>query len=48
MLGEFNTKINISVKRVIVVVLYVLGILFEFSTNDIFNIKSLNFKDIVI
>ena len=46
--SEFNTKINVSEKRAIVVALHKLGVPFEPPTNDILNIKRLNFKDIVI
>lgn len=46
--SEFNTKINVSEKRAIVVALHKLGVPFEPPTNDILNIKKLNFKDIVI
>ena len=46
--SEFNTKINVSEKRAIVVALHKLGVPFEPPTNDILNIKRLNFKDVVI
>ena len=46
--SEFNTKINVSEKRAIVVALHKLGVPFESPTNDILNIKRLNFKDVVI
>ena len=46
--SEFNTKINVSEKRAIVVTLHKLGVPFEPPTNDILNIKRLNFKDVVI
>lgn len=46
--SEFNTKINVSEKRAIVVALHKLGVPFEPPTNDILNIKRLKLKDVVI
>lgn len=46
--NEFNTKLNISEKRAVVVALHKLGIPFEVPTKDTFDIKSIRFKDITI
>lgn len=45
---EFNTKLSISEKRAVVVALHKLGVPFETLTNDIFDIKNIRFKDVVI
>ena len=46
--NEFNTKLNVSEKRAVVVALHKLGIPFEAPTKDAFDIKNIRFKDIVI
>lgn len=46
--NEFNTKLNVSEKRAVVVALHKLGIPFETPTKDAFDIKNIRFKDIVI
>ncbi|WP_286155877.1 hypothetical protein [Parabacteroides goldsteinii] len=46
--NEFNTKLNVSEKRAVVVALHKIGIPFEISTKDDFDIKNLRLKDIII
>lgn len=46
--NEFNTKLNVSEKRAVVVALHKLGVPFEAPTRDTFDIRSIRFKDIVI
>ncbi len=46
--NEFNTKLNVSEKRAVVVALHKIGIPFEISTKDDFYIKNLRLKDIII
>ena len=46
--NEFNTKLNISEKRAVVVALHKLGIPFEAPTKDTFDIKNIRLKDIAI
>ena len=46
--NEFNTKLNVSKKRAVVVALHKIGIPFEISTKDDFDIKNLRLKDIII
>ena len=46
--NEFNTKLNVSEKRAVVVALHKIGVPFEISTKDDFDIKNLRLKDIII
>ncbi len=46
--NEFNTRLNVSEKRAVVVALHKIGIPFEISTKDDFDIKNLRLKDIII
>lgn len=46
--NEFNTKLNVSEKRAVVVALHKLGIPFEAPTRDTFDIKNIRLKDIAI
>ena len=46
--NEFNNKLNISEKRAVVVALHKIGVPFEISTKDDFDIKNLRLKDIII
>lgn len=46
--NEFNNKLNISEKRAVVVALHKIGIPFEISTKDDFDIKNLRLKDVII
>ncbi len=46
--NEFNTKLNVSEKRAVVVALHKLGVPFEAPTRDIFDIKNIRFKNIAI
>lgn len=46
--NEFNTKLNVSEKRAVVVALHKLGVPFEVPTRDTLDIKSIRFKDIAI
>lgn len=46
--NEFNTKLNVSEKRAVVVALHKIGVPFEISTKDDFGIKNLRLKDIII
>lgn len=46
--NEFNTKLNVTEKRAVVVALHKIGIPFEISTKDDFDIKNLRLKDIII
>ncbi|MGM9820767.1 MAG: hypothetical protein ACI3Z9_08215 [Candidatus Onthomorpha sp.] len=46
--NEFNTKLSVSEKRAVVVALHKLGVPFETPTRDIFDIKSIRLKDIVV
>lgn len=46
--NEFNTKLNVSEKRAVVVALHKIGVPFEISAKDDFDIKNLRFKDIII
>lgn len=46
--NEFNTKLNISEKRAVVVALHKLGIPFEAPTKETFDIKNIRLKDIAI
>lgn len=46
--SEFNTKLNVSEKRAVVVALNKLGIPFETPIRDTFDIKNIRFKDIII
>lgn len=46
--NEFNTKLNVSEKRAVVVALHKIGVPFEISTKADFDIKNLRLKDIII
>lgn len=46
--NEFNTKLNVSEKRAVVVALHKIGVPFEISTKHDFDIKNLRLKDIII
>ena len=46
--NEFNTKLNVSEKRAVVVALHKIGVPFEISTKDDCDIKNLRLKDIII
>lgn len=46
--NEFNTKLNVSEKRAVVVALHKIGVPFEIFTKDDFDIKNLRLKDIII
>lgn len=46
--NEFNNKLNISEKRAVVVALHKIGVPFEISTKDDFDIKKFRLKDIII
>lgn len=46
--NEFNNKLNISEERAVVVALHKIGVPFEISTKDDFDIKNLRLKDIII
>lgn len=45
---EFNTKLNVSEKRAVVVALNKLGVPFETPTRDTFDIKNIRFKNVTI
>ena len=46
--SEFNTKLNITEKRAIIVALHKIGIPFEIPTTETFDIKNIKFKSIAI
>ena len=46
--NEFNTKLNVSEKRAVVVALHKLGVPFESPAKDTLDIKNIRFKDIAI
>ena len=46
--SEFNTKLNTSEKRAIVVALHKLGVPFESPFKDTINVKNLRFRDVSI
>lgn len=46
--NEYNTKLNVSEKRAVVVALHKIGVPFEISTKADFDIKNLRLKDIII
>lgn len=46
--NEFNTKLNVSEKRAIVVALHKLGVPFETPTTDTLDIKNIRFKEVSI
>lgn len=46
--NQFNTKLNVSEKRAVVVALHKLGVPFESPAKDTLDIKNIRFKDIAI
>lgn len=46
--NEFNTKLNVSEKRAVVVALHKLGVPFEMPTKDTLNIKNIRLKEVPI
>ena len=46
--NEFNTKLNVSEKRAVVVALHKIGVPFEVPARDTFDIKNIRFKDVAI
>lgn len=46
--NEFNTKLNVSEKRAVVIALHKLGVPFEVPARDTLDIKNIKFKDIAI
>ena len=47
-ISQFNTELNISEKRAVVVALHKLGVPIEVSTKDVFDIKKIKFYDKLI